>query len=79
MIEKQIELKDFARRVERFCDFFLEQIPKGEKAGSIDLKVIEDLKNDCADIQADKLYVTSLALDEVTFTGLHDHMRGTEL
>jgi hypothetical protein len=65
---KKIEIKDFARRVEHLCDFFLS---KTEADGSKDRKVIEDLKEDAADIQFDQAEVDSGA-----FIGLDDFMKG---
>jgi hypothetical protein len=65
---KKIEIKDFARRVEHLCDFFLS---KTEANGSKDRKIIEDLKEDAADIQFDQAEVAS-----GVFTGLNDYMHG---
>lgn len=65
---KKIELKDFARRVEHVCDFFLS---KTEADGSADRKILENLKEDAADIQFDQAEVTS-----GPYIGLDDYMRG---
>lgn len=65
---KKIEIKDFAKRVEHVCDFFLS---KSEADGSSDRKVLEDLKEDAADIQFDQVEITSGA-----YTGLDDYIRG---
>ena len=65
---RKIELKDFARRVEHVCDFFLSKI---EADGSKDRKVLEDLKEDAADIQFDQVEV-----DSGPFIGLDDYLKG---
>ena len=65
---KRLEIKDFARRVEHLCDFLLS---KTEKDGSKDRKIIEDLKEDAADIQFDQAEIASGA-----FIGLDDYMKG---
>ncbi len=66
---KRIEIKDFAERVERVCDFFIAKV--SEETGrreSNDLRVIEDLKEDAANLQFDPA--------TETLTGLHDYMNG---
>lgn len=65
---KKVEIKDFARRVEHVCDFFLS---KTEANGSKDRKIIEDLKEEAADIQFDQVEISSGA-----FTGLDDYLKG---
>jgi hypothetical protein len=65
---KRMEIKEFARRVEHLCDFFLS---KTERDGSKDRKIIEDLKEDAADIQFDQVEIAS-----GVFTGLNDYMVG---
>ena len=65
---KKIEIKDFAKRVEHVCDFFLS---KSEADGSNDRKVLEDLKEDAADIQFDQAEINSGA-----YIGLDDYVRG---
>ena len=65
---KELDVKDFAERVERVCDFLLD---KSERDGSEDRKVIEDLKNDAADIQFEKI---KLNLDPLV--GLSVYMKG---
>jgi hypothetical protein len=67
-VARKIELKEFAKRVEHLCDFFLS---KSEADGSNDRKVLEDLKEDAADIQFDQAEVDSGA-----YIGLDDYMRG---
>jgi len=65
---KKIEIKDFAERVEHVCDFFLS---RSEADGSSDRKVLEDLKEEAADIQFDQVEITSGA-----YIGLDDYIRG---
>lgn len=65
---KKIEIKEFARRVEHLCDFFLS---KTEADGSKDRKVIEDLKETAADIQFEQVEIA-----EGAYIGLDDYMRG---
>ena len=67
-MSRKIEIKDFAKRVEHVCDFFLS---KSEADGSNDRKVLEDLKEDAADIQFDQAEINSGA-----YIGLDDYMRG---
>lgn len=64
----RVEIKDFAKRVEHLCDFFLS---KTEKNGSKDRKIVEDLKEDAADIQFDQAEIAS-----EPFTGLDAYMAG---
>jgi hypothetical protein len=66
-MKEPVDIKDFARRVERLCDFFLDKLE--EKDGSDNLKVIQDLKDEAADIQFDKV-------DTGIFDGLYDYMKG---
>lgn len=67
-----IDIKEFSERVERVCDFFLSKVSnQKERNGSNDLKVIEDLKEDAADLQTDRASVASEAIE-----GLYDYMRG---
>jgi len=89
---RQIELKDFARNVERLCDFLLGDTSEGNSdTGSKDRQVLTDLKTDAADIQFDRLQVISeqepenetVESDESEkaeklegFAGLSDYMRG---
>lgn len=67
-MSRKIEIKDFAKRVEHVCDFFLS---KSERDGSDDRKVLEDLKEDAADIQFDQAEIESGA-----YSGLDDYVRG---
>jgi hypothetical protein len=63
---REIELLDFLRRVERLCDFLLNKVKF--KDGSDDLKVIQQLKEDAADLQVNH--------DNINLEGLHTYMRG---
>jgi hypothetical protein len=63
-----VDIKEFATRVERFCDFLLDQIE--EKTGTEGQVFIQDLKRDAADIHLNsRLY-------GITLSGLDDHIRG---
>lgn len=76
MITKRgIELKEFARRVERLCDYFIARAHEEiGRDGSKDLKILEDLKEDAADIQFDRTTITSETLD-----GLYDYMNSVDI
>jgi hypothetical protein len=64
---KYVNITKFAERVERLCDFLLNKVE--DRSGSEDLKVIEDLKQDAADIQFNRSGVG-------TIEGIHDYMHG---
>jgi hypothetical protein len=66
MPEKQIDIIEFANRVERLCDFILDKIPF--KDGSIDQITIQNIKDEAADIQTK---FNPLFLD-----GLSQYIRG---
>lgn len=66
LIARAVDLKEFAQRVERMCDFFLNRV---EKNGSQDRKVIEDLKEDAADLQIHESKSS-------TVDGLRNYMHG---
>jgi hypothetical protein len=69
---KPLEIKEFAERVERLCDFLLARLSdESMRDGSHDVAVIEQLKQDAADIQFNRFSPTMMALN-----GLDDHMRG---
>lgn len=69
---KNVNLKDFARDVERLCDFLLDKASKeGIRDGSPDIVVIEDLRETAADIQFDRVKLTT-----ETLSGLSDYMKG---
>jgi hypothetical protein len=61
------DVKNFAQRVERLCDFLLAGM---EKDGSKDVVVVQKLKEDAADLQ----HITRNS--NVSIEGLDDHMRG---
>jgi hypothetical protein len=66
--KNKIEIKEFARRVERLCDFLIAKKTEGSgRDGSKDLQILEDLKSDAADIQFQELEV---------FDGLSDYIQG---
>lgn len=62
---KIVNVKDFAQRVERLCDYILD---KTKRDGSQDLVVLQQLKEDAADLQIDD--------SEFSFEGLSDYMKG---
>jgi len=62
-----VSLEDFARRVERLCDFLLS---KTERNGSDNVAVLEKLKDEAADFQQ------QVEVD-VDIDGLKDYMSGT--
>jgi hypothetical protein len=66
---KKIQIKEFAQRVERLCDFLLAQVKDNEESGSDDLLVIKSLKEDAANLQFDQLR---------TFDGLDNFMKGLD-
>jgi hypothetical protein len=68
---KHIEIKEFAKRVERLCDFLLSQVPS-EETGSADISVIQVLKDDAADIQFDRAHISQ------KFNGLDNYMKGLD-
>jgi hypothetical protein len=69
---KDLDIKTFAERVERLCDFFIGQIvEESGRNGSEDLKVLEDLKEDAADISCDRVPIISQ-----TIAGLREYMNG---
>lgn len=72
MTVQTIEIKDFARRVERLCNFFISKVTEETgRDGSLDLKVLEDLKNTAADIQFDRVRVIGMNIE-----GLSEYMHG---
>ena len=73
MAQKEVDLKEFVRRVERLCDFFLSKVPDNLGKDAIqDLRIIQDLKEDALNIQFDTVEVIGAG----TFEGLHDYMTG---
>jgi len=66
------EIREFARRVERVCEFFLNRLSEDNlRNGSKDVRTLEDLKNEAADIQFERAQPVSETID-----GLDDYMRG---
>jgi hypothetical protein len=59
------DIQEFARRVERLCDFLLEGV---EKDGSDDVVEIQEIKKNAADLQFIK--------GSVSIEGLSNYMRG---
>ena len=68
---KVVDIKEFALRVERLCDFLL---AKMEKDGSSDVVVLQTLKEDAADIQINKTNVVSESI-----AGLSEYMKGVNV
>lgn len=72
---REVDIKEFARTVERLCDFFLDKISnESGRDDSDDQKVIRDLKDVAADIQCDKVLLTT-----ETLFGLADYMKGANI
>jgi hypothetical protein len=67
---KSVEIREFAQRVERLCDFLLAQVDT-EQSGSQDVLPIKDLKEDAADIQFNRADITN-------FDGLDAYMKGLD-
>lgn len=65
MQEKQIDIQQFARRVEDVCTFILERIPSNsENVEDLkDLQIIQTLKKDAADLQFSNFQMTVNLLD----------------
>lgn len=67
-----VDIVDFARRVERLCDFLLDKVSKeNSRDGSDDIMEIEKLKDIAADLQFDEFSQTAS-----TLSGLHSYMKG---
>jgi hypothetical protein len=61
---------EFARRVERMCDFFLMKLTEETgRTGSDDQRVLEDLKEDAANLQVNPPGATDI------LEGLDSYMR----
>jgi hypothetical protein len=60
---RKIDIQDFAKRVERLCEFLLDKL----ELDAEDNDVIQDLRNTAADIQFEKLDIVR---------GLANHVRG---
>jgi len=61
-----VDIKEFARDVERLCDFLLD---KADKDGSEDIVVVQKLKDISADIQYK-------GPTNLTLSGLTEYMKG---
>lgn len=69
---RDLDLVEFAERVERLCDFFLSQLrEEGNIPTTHDVKVLEDLKEDAGDIACSRVSITQKSLE-----GLDSYMRG---
>jgi hypothetical protein len=68
---QKVDIKEFAIRVERLCDFLLAKI---EKDGSNDVIALQKLKEDAADIQINNTNVVS-----ETISGLSEYMKGVNV
>jgi hypothetical protein len=65
------EVTEFARRVERLCEYLLSRLYKENgRNGSEEQKFLEDLQNEALDIQADPSPVRN------TLSGLMEFMGG---
>lgn len=65
------EVKEFAVRVERICDFFISRISEEARdLGSDDFKVLQELKDEAADLQFG-VGVTTAGIE-----GLSDYIKG---
>lgn len=67
----KVDIKDFAIRVERLCDFLL---AKMDQDGSSDVVILQNLKDDAADIQVNNTNVVS-----ETISGLSEYMKGVNV
>jgi phosphopantetheine adenylyltransferase len=65
---KKVDIKEFAERVERLCEFLL---AKMEKDGSDDVVTLQDLQDEAADIQSNNTNVVSESI-----AGLSEYMKG---
>jgi hypothetical protein len=68
---QKVDIKEFATRVERLCDFLL---AKMEKDGSNDVIALQKLKEEAADIQANNTNVVS-----ETISGLSEYLKGVNV
>ena len=62
------DIRDFAERVERLCDFLLDGL---EKDGSDDVVELQKIKKDAADLQSKNA--------SVSIEGLSNHIRGVPI
>jgi hypothetical protein len=68
---KTVDIKEFAIRVERLCDFLL---AKMEKDGSKDVVTLQNLKEEAANIQINNTNVVSESI-----SGLSEYMKGVNI
>lgn len=69
---KPVDIKEFAIRVERLCDFLLDKIrAEVGRDGSSSQALIEDIKEQAADIHTGRVTTVSK-----TFEDLVDYMNG---
>ena len=69
MGKEEINIREFAERVERLCEFIFNQVD--EKDGSPDLIFVHKLREDAADIQFNRKVFSGISL-----IGLDNHARG---
>jgi len=65
-MSSNVDIREFAERVERVCDYLLEKV---NKDGSADVLVIQQLKDDAAHIQLEHQ-------DQTILSGLDGFIRG---
>jgi len=68
---QKVDIKEFAIRVERLCDFLL---AKMDKDGSNDVIELQKLKEEAADIQLNNSNVVSESI-----FGLSEYMKGVNV
>jgi hypothetical protein len=68
---KKTDIKEFAIRVERLCDFLLAKI---DKDGSKDVVELQKLKEEAAEIQLNNTNVVSESI-----FGLSEYMKGVNV
>lgn len=71
-MSRNVDVSEFARRVERLCDYLLDKV-RNEKGmdGSSDLRVIQNIKEDATDLALFHGAPVSANLE-----GLSDYMKG---
>lgn len=70
MPEKAIDVIEFARRVERLCEFILDGIEK--KDGSDDIVTLQKIKEDAANIQSS---IDPMSINPMSIIGLNDYVK----
>jgi len=68
---QKVDIKEFAIRVERLCDFLL---AKMDKDGSNDVVALQNLKEEAANIQINNTNVVSESI-----FGLSEYMKGVNV